>query len=555
MVKPTGSAGVCYALGARERAWFESTAIRCVRGEAECFEEREPVEDIAARLNRAGSVGAGFESPALRSASLVEASCRAICGVASLRRARSPLYHHPMNPMAQLLQPEVRELVNEKRYAELRRALQELDPVDVAEVLDHLEDNEAAIAFRMLAREPAGDAFSHLEHDKQERLIRELGADGALRVVEAMEPDDRAELLDELPSEVATRLIGAMSPENRRITQEILGYPAESVGRLMTPDYVRVRPAWTIAQALDHLRRYGKDAETVHWVYVIDERGRLVDDLHIRSLLLANPEATIASLMDNTFISLSVTDDREEAVRMMARYDRTALPVTDSRGHLVGIVTADDVADVAEMEATEDIQKLAGVQALGEPYTSISLWDMVRKRGLGLCLLFPAQVLTVAVLAFFEPTISEIVLLALFVPLIISSGGNTGTQASSLLIRAIALDEVDPKDWWTVLRKELLTGVALGVILGVLGAITVFVYMLIRPGTEGEPPLTWLAIGLAVVAIAVWAVTLGSMFPLVLRRMGFDPATISSPLVATVMDVTGLLIYFAVALVVLRGAM
>lgn len=462
-------------------------------------------------------------------------------------------YHQVMNPLAQLLQPEVRELIAERRYTELRGALRELDPVDVAEVLDHLEDAEAVVAFRMLGRDAAGDAFAHLDHDKQERLIGALGADGALRVVEAMDPDDRVDVLDELPSTVATRLIGAMSPQNRRITQEIMGYPAESVGRLMTPDYVRVRPSWTVAQSLEHIRRYGKDAETVHWVYVVDQKGKLVDDLHIRSLLLADPEATIESLMDSTFISLDAREDREEAVRMMARYDRTALPVTDSAGHLLGIVTADDVADVAEEEATEDIQKLAGVQVLGEPYTAIPVWDMVRKRGFGLFLLFPAQVATVAVLAIFEPQISEIVILALFIPLIISSGGNTGTQASSLLIRAIALEEVEPRDWWGVLRKELLTGLALGLILGTLSAVTVFIYQMIRGGDD-SPDDTWLAIGLAIVGIATWAVLLGSMFPLLLRRLGFDPATISAPLVATIMDVTGLLIYFAVAIVVLRGA-
>jgi magnesium transporter len=459
-----------------------------------------------------------------------------------------------MNPMAQLLEPEVRELVQAGRFAELRRALAELDPVDVSDVLDNLEPAQAAVAFRMLPREPAGEAFAHLDHDKQQRLIEELGADGALRVVEAMEPDDRADLLDELPSEVATRLMGAMSPQSRRITQEIMGYPAESVGRLMTPDYVRVFPDWTIAHAMDHIRRYGKDAETVHWVYVVDSRGRLLDDLHIRSLLLADPEATIASLMDNSFISLSARDDREEAVRVMARYDRTAMPVTDTAGHLVGIVTIDDVADVAEEEMTEDIQKLAGVQALKEPYTSIRLWDMVRKRGFGLCILFPAQVLTVLVLSIFEPHIQQVVLLALFVPLIISSGGNTGTQAASLLIRAIALDEVDSKDWWRVLRKELLTGLVLGLVLGGLGALAVLLFQMVRGEQAGEPALTWLAIGLAIVGVAVWAVTLGSMFPLILKRMGLDPAAISSPLVATAMDVSGLLIYFGVALVVLRGA-
>ena len=460
-----------------------------------------------------------------------------------------------MNPVAQLLQPEVRELVQGDRFGELRETLLALDAVDIAEVLTDLEDQEAAVAFRVLPREMAGEAFAHLEHDRQERLITALGADGALRVVEAMEPDDRAELLDELPPEVATRLIGAMSPANRRITREIMGYPAESVGRLMTPDYVRVRPDWTITQAIEHIRRYGKDAETIHWVYVIDGRGRLVDDLHIRSLLLGDPSQTIGSLMDNQFISLAATDDREEAVRMMARYDRTALPVTDTSGHLVGIVTADDVADVAEEEATEDFQKLAGVQALKEPYTSTRLWDMVRKRGFGLCILFPAQVLTVLVLSFFEPHIQKIVLLALFVPLIISSGGNTGTQAASLLIRAIALDEVDPRDWWRVLRKELLTGLVLGIVLGTLGAGSVLLFQLVRGGEEGGPSLTWLAIGLAILAVAVWAVTIGSMFPLILKRIGLDPAAISSPLVATAMDVSGLLIYFGVAMVVLSDAM
>ncbi|CAN0574463.1 unnamed protein product, partial [Laminaria digitata] len=245
----------------------------------------------------------------------------------------------------------------------------------------------------------------------------------------------------------------------------ILGYASESVGRLMTPDYVRVRSDWSIDRALEHIRRYGHNAETVDWVFVIDHENKLIDDIHIREILLADPGTPISDLMDNEYIALFAADDREEAVRVMNRYDRTALPVVDSLGLLVGIVTADDVADVAEEEFTEDVQKLGGMEALDAPYMSSPVLSMFKKRGGWLAGLFLMQIFTISIMGFFDEQLNKAVVLALFVPMIIASGGNTGTQAASLLVRAIAVEEVTLSSWWRIMRKEFLTGLCLGITL------------------------------------------------------------------------------------------
>lgn len=455
-----------------------------------------------------------------------------------------------LNLTAEQLQGLVRDLLGERLFWDVRALLREVPAADVAETLSLLEPEEAALAFRLLPRDQAGDAFAELEGDQQERLIEELGA-GAQPIVEAMEPDDRAALLDELPPKVARRLLAALTPADRRETQAILGYPPESIGRLMTPDYVRVRPGWTTTRALEQIRTFGKDAETISYVYVTDEAGRLIDDIHIRRILLSDPNAPMESVMDRRFESLSAFDDREEAVLKMGRYDRSALPVVDSQGVLVGIVTADDVADVAEEEATEDIQKLAGMEALENPYMHVPFGEMIRKRGGWLLLLFLGQMLTVAVLGHFEEHLALV--LVLFIPVIIASGGNSGTQAASLLIRALALRELDPGDWPRVMRREVLAGISLGISLGVFGFVGVLFWAAVGVADTAEPVRLALAVSLAIVGIVVWAVLLGSLLPLALQKLGFDPATLSSPLVATMMDVSGLLIYMGVALALLRG--
>ena len=452
-----------------------------------------------------------------------------------------------MNPTAQLLSVDVRELIEAKRYRELREALGPLPPFDVAAVLDVLEPNEAAVAFRLLPRELAGEAFAELESEPQQAIIEALGDRASQTMLQAMDPDDRAALLDEMPDQAAKRLIDRLKPEDRRVTQQILGYPEESIGRLMTPDYVRLRPEWTIQQSLEHIRRFGHDAETVHWVYVIDASGRLIDDLNIRSLLLTDPNDTVREIMDDAYQALSAFDDQEQAARAMLDYDRTVLPVVDSTGVLLGIVTIDDVADVVEEEATEDIHLIGGVEALDDPYIRTGLADMLRKRGVPLVILFVVQVITIAILGRFEGALKAPLILAMLVPLMISCGGNTGTQAASLLIRAVSLREVAPGDWRRVAIKELVTGVILGIVLGVLGVGIVYLVDVVGLASTDEPMRVGVAVGVAVLGIVTWAALLGGLLPLVLERYKLDPATISSPLVATLMDISGVLIYLGVA--------
>ena len=455
--------------------------------------------------------------------------------------------------MTNLLVPELERLIHDRAYREIRDALGALEPADIADMLEVLEPESAVIAFRMLPREIAADSFSQLEQSTQEQLLEELGTERSARVIESIDPDDRAAILDELPVEISTRLIARFSPENRRVTQAILGYDADSVGRLMTPDYVRLREGWSISHALEHIRRYGANAETVDWVFVIDQENKLVDDIHIRELLLAEPDSLVREIMDNEFIALYAKDDREEAVRMMARYDRTALPVVDSLGLLVGIVTADDVADVAEEEFTEDVQKLGGMEALDSPYMSTPVLEMFKKRSGWLALLLILQTFTITIMGFFDEQLSKAMVLAVFVPMIISTGGNTGSQAASLLVRAIAVEEVTLKLWWRIVRKEILTGAMLGLALGSLGMIVVWI--LSHSATVDTPYLIPLAltVGVALFCIVLWGTLVGSILPLVLDRLNIDPAAASTPFVATLMDVSGLTIYFLVAIALLRG--
>ncbi|MFN0134268.1 MAG: magnesium transporter [Phycisphaerales bacterium] len=459
-----------------------------------------------------------------------------------------------MNPTAQLLCPEVRELVQEGRYSELREILHELPFVDVAEILADLDPAEAALAFRFLQRDDAAEVFSYLPAEKQEALVQKLGDEGSLRIVEAMSPDDRVRLLDELPAEVAQKLIASLSPESRRVTQAILGYPVGTVGRLMTPDYIKVKPEWTCGQAIEHVRKTGRDAETINVLYVIDEQGRLIDDLRLRQVLLSNPAATVESLMNRSFYSLRADQPQSEAVQLMAKYDRTALPVVDTRGALVGMVTVDDVIDVAQQQATESMQKLGGMQALEEPYMQVGHLGMFQKRGPWLGALFAGQTITIIVLSRFEDQIEKAVALSIFMPLVISCGGNSGSQAATLVTRALALGEVRGRDWVRVVRREAVTAILLAATLGTMGMLCVIIFtrVLGRPHTE-HPLLLGLTVAAAVVGVVLWGTLLGSLLPLILKRLKVDPATASSPMVATLMDASGTLIYLGLAVLFLTG--
>jgi magnesium transporter len=345
-----------------------------------------------------------------------------------------------------------------------------------------------------------------------------------------------------------------LSKEEREIATRLLGYPEDSIGRLMTPEYVAIKPYYTVAEALMHIRKFGHDSETLNVIYVVDDQWKLIDDIRIKELILAHPEQIIADITDNRFVALNAYDDQELAVKVFQDHDRIALPVLDTAGTLLGIITFDDVMDVAEEESTEDFQKFGGTKGLDVSYTKTSLVDMVKKRAGWLIILFVGEMLTASAMGFFDGEIAKAVVLALFVPLIISSGGNSGSQAASLIIRALALDELKLKNWWYVMKKELLSGLMLGSILGTIGFARIALWQHTGIYDYGE---FWLWIGLSValslVLIVLWGTLSGSMIPLVLKKLGLDPATASAPFVATLVDVTGLIIYFTVAATFLTG--
>jgi magnesium transporter len=463
--------------------------------------------------------------------------------------------------VGKILIPEIRSLIEARNFAGLREIFRDWPRADVAEVILDLPADDRVIIFRVLPAALAADVFEYLDVDAQQELLRSMAHEQVAAILNEMSPDDRTALLEEMPSAAARQLIRLLTPEERRIATALLGYPEGSVGRLMTPDFVAVRENWTVKEVLDYVREHGQDSETLNFIYVVDERGRLIDDLRIRNFLLRPLDTHVHEIMDRNYVHLTVNQTQEEALQIFRKYDRAALAVVDSNGALVGIVTQDDMLDVAEEEATEDIQKIGGMEALDEPYMRISLWRMVRKRAGWLIILFLGEMLTATAMANYQAELAKALVLALFLPLIISSGGNSGSQASTLMIRAMALGEVTLRDWWHVMRREIQAGLLLGLILGIIGMIRVAGWALtdehwFNRQPYGEHwPLVALTVGVALVGVVLWGTLSGSMLPFLLRRVGADPATSSAPFVATLVDVTGLIIYFSIALVIMRGAM
>jgi magnesium transporter len=457
--------------------------------------------------------------------------------------------------MSTELQPDLKRMIGERQFMALRRELSGWPPQELARLISELETEEQVIVFRILPRDLATDVFEYLELEAQEQLLKAMAQEDVARILNDMAPDDRTELLEELPASITKQLLALLTSEERAVAVSLLGYPEGSIGRLMTPDYVRVKQEWTVAQALDHIRRHGRDSETLSMIYVVDDRGVLIDDIRIREFLLADPGMQVSALMDEHFVALRATDDQETAVAVFREEDRNALPVTDSTGVLIGIVTIDDVFDVAEEEATEDIQKFGGTEALEEPYMHTGFSSMIRKRAGWLVLLFLGEMLTATAMGYFEDEIKRAVVLALFVPLIISSGGNSGSQAATLVIRALALGEVTLRDWWRVMRREVFSGLTLGAILGAIGFMRIILWSSFSDFYGPHWLLVAFTVGLALVGIVLWGTLAGSMLPFALRRLGFDPATSSAPFIATLVDVTGLVIYFSVAALILRGTL
>jgi magnesium transporter len=453
-----------------------------------------------------------------------------------------------------LLRPELEELIREKRWDVLRDALANFDPSDVAEILVEVPDRDDAAIFRTLPREQAGHVFAYLPSDHQENLLRSLTNDQMRAVLEGMTPDDQARLLEELPAVVTRRIVEALPPDELRAARDLLGYPSETAGRYMTPKYVALRPDMTAREALEHVRRTGRGKETLNILYVVGADGKLLEEVRLGSLVLADPDTKVSDVEDRPLVAIPATADREEAVRMFRKYDRAALPVIDRNGHMLGIITADDVLDVAEREATEDIQKIGGMEALDAPYLDVSFLRMVWKRGGWLSVLFLGEMLTATAMGYFQTELERAVVLAMFVPLIISSGGNSGSQAATLVVRSLALSELRLGDWWRVLLRELRSGLSLGAWLGSIGFLRIWLWQ--HLGLYDYGPhylLVGVTVWLSLVGVVLFGSVAGSMLPFLLRRLGFDPATSSAPFVATLVDVTGLVIYFSAAALVLSG--
>jgi magnesium transporter len=457
--------------------------------------------------------------------------------------------------LSKLLMPEIESLIAERQLSILKEILSDWSPADIADLIIDLPEQDKVIVFRVLNVDLAADTFEHLEFETQEELLKAMGHEEVAAILNDMSPDDRTALFEELPGTSAKRLIQLLSADERKVAQTLLGYPENSVGRLMTPEYIAVKQDWTISETLDYIRKNGADSETLNVIYVINGKGVLIDDIRIREIILSSPDKKIIDLMDENFIALNVHDDQEKAVEVFKKYDRIALPVVDNSGVLIGIVTVDDVLDIAEEEATEDIQKLAAVQALEESYPSISIPVMLRKRGSWLALLFVGEMFTASAMALFENEISRAIVLTLFIPLIISSGGNSGSQAATLVIRALSLGEISIKDWFFIFKRELITGLALGVILAIIGFLRITIWESVS-NVYGQH---WFLIGITVsaslIGVVLWGTISGSMLPLILKKLGLDPATSSAPLVATMVDVIGLIIYFTVAILVLSGSL
>ena len=452
-------------------------------------------------------------------------------------------------------------MIAARNFTALRETFADWPPADIAELILDMPASERVIIFRVLPTAQAADVFEYLESDAQQELLKAMAHEQVGAILNEMSPDDRTALLEEMPSAAVGQLIKLLTPDERRTATSLLGYPEDSVGRLMTPDFLAVHDDWTVKDVLDHVREHGQDSETLNFIYVVDARGKLIDDVRIREFLLKPLNAKVADIRDQNFVALKVNDAQEEALNVFRRYDRAALPVVDSNEVLVGIVTSDDMLDVAEEEATEDIHKFGGVQALEEPYLRLPLLTMVWKRAPWLVVLLIGEMLTATAMAFYEHEIAKAVVLAVFPPMIISSGGNSGSQASTLIIRAMALGEVTLRDWWRVMRRELGAGVMLGTFLGIIGAARVWLWSVIAEKYMGQqvygPHAGHVAatVGITLTGVVLWGSLAGSMLPFVLRRFGLDPATSSAPFVATLVDVTGVIIYFSIALLILRGSM
>jgi magnesium transporter len=458
-------------------------------------------------------------------------------------------------PLAALVAPDLLELLEESPGA-IAAETEELHPADLADVVELIPRERIGALLSALPPARAADVLEYLDEDLRTELLEQLPTPTAAQLVSQMTPDDRADALEEIDEEVAEEIVSELPREAREETERLRQFEPDTAGGLMTTEFVSVSADMLVDQALEMVRTLARSGrrEATYNIYATDRQGRLAGVLSLRELLAAAPGAKIEDVAWTAVVSVGPDTPREEVARTTADYDLMAVPVVSESGHIMGVVTVDDVIDVIEEVQSETMQKLGGMEALDEPYTSIGFWGMIRKRAGWLCVLFFGQLITASAMQGFQEELVSAVVLSFFVPLIVSSGGNSGSQATSLIIRAMALGEVRLRDWWRVALRELPTGLVLGGILGVLGFLRIVFWQYMGFWDYGPHyQRLGLTVGIAVVGVVAFGSLIGSMLPFALRRIGLDPASASAPFVATLVDVTGVVIYFLLALLLLSG--
>jgi magnesium transporter len=441
--------------------------------------------------------------------------------------------------IAFLLKPEIIDMIGNRNWVSLKEAISDWPVPDIADIFAYLDARESVIVFRLLPKNTASEVFTKLDHIKQEKLLSSIGNAELESLIINTAYDDRTDLFEDLPGTVTQRILNILPAKERAKSLELLGYPEMTVGRLMTPNYVAVRSDWKVGEAVSHIRKRGRDAETIDSIFVIDDAWKLLDDIALKKFVLAEPEQQVRELMDQNMISIGAKQDREEAYHLIKRYDLNVLPVVDSEGVLLGIVTVDDIIDVLEEEVTEDFYKTSAISPVEENYTLASPFLLYKKRVGWLALLLVADFMSASVLAHYEYALKAVITLAFFIPVLIDSGGNTAAQASTLVIRSMATGELTLHRWFHVIRKEIQVGFMLGSSL----AVILFIRSVLWKGGAS----IGLVAGISMFAIILWANLLGSLLPLLLTRLKIDPAVTSSPMLTTIVDSSGLLIYFSVA--------
>lgn len=434
---------------------------------------------------------------------------------------------------------EIDLLITENRFTQAKEELSTMEPADISEMLIEVPRARRVLIFRILQKDLATDVFEYMEGPEREELLNSFTEREAAEIIEEMSDDDRTALLDELPAKTVRKLMQHLSPEERKIANRLLNYPQDSAGRIMTAEYIGLKESMTATEALQHIRKEARSKETIYTCFVMDHERHLMGAVDLEDIILAQPETLISDIMDEDPVSVTTTTDQEKLAQVMSRYDLHALPVVDLERRLVGLVTFDDVLDIVEEEATEDFERMAGIQPVDDRYLETGLFSLVRKRLLWLVICIMAQAISSSVLKKYSLTIESVVALTFFIPLLIGTGGNTGTQSATLIIRGMTLGDISLKNLGFIFLRESMTAILLGIPLGALAIGRA--YML------GTGPQVAIVVALALMSVILIGNLAGVILPFVARSMKIDPAVMSGPFITTVVDVLGLLVYFEIA--------